>query len=462
MFLLSLSARLLNLELNWRRLIGYLLDGAVFAFAGVLAFALRFDFAQPSTYTRPMEVALCVWVAAKFASFFAGKVDRRGWRYTSAHDAVRIVLANSAGSVLGGSVIFLLLGPSAIPRSVFILDWLLSCLLTVGGRLVVRVSFTTHRWPRGTKSDRTRTLIYGAGSAGLTLLRELQQNDSLMCDVIGLIDDDPAKARLMLNGNRLLGTGDGLAALVQKHAIKRVLIAIPSATGPQMVRILKLALAAGVEYKMVPGLGDVIEHAGLDKQLKDVAVEDLLGRKAVHLDQDSIRERIQGKVIMVTGAAGSIGSEICRQIARFDPLALVGFDEAETPLFQIDRELRKRFPQLLFHAEIGSITHPDTLRRVMEHYHPSSLYHAAAYKHVPMMERHVFAAVNNNIFGTWHVAQAAINHGVEDFVMISTDKAVRPTSMMGATKCAAELVIRALQKETGTKFVAVRFGNVLV
>jgi FlaA1/EpsC-like NDP-sugar epimerase len=452
MFDISLSAKLLNLKLIWRRLIGYFLDGAAFALAGVLAFELRFDFVLPANYLRPMEVALCIWVAAKSAAFIAGKADRGGWRYTSAHDAVQIVLANSAGSFISGLVILLLLGPWGIPRSVFILDWLLSCLLTLGGRLVVRVLFTTHRYPRGTESDRARTLIYGAGSAGLTLLWELQQNDSLMCDVVGLIDDDPSKARLILNGNRVLGTGDDLAALVRKHAIERVLIAIPSATGAQMVRILKFALDAGVDYKMVPGLGDVIEHAGLDKQLKDVAVEDLLGRKPVHLDQDSIRGRIQGKVVMVTGAAGSIGSEICRQIARFDPLALVGFDEAETPLFQIDRELRRTFPHLQFHAEIGSITHPDALWRVMERYRPSSLYHAAAYKHVPMMEKHVFAAVENNIFGTWHVAQAAINHGVEDFVMISTDKAVRPTSMMGATK---------LQKKTGTKFVAVRFGNVL-
>jgi FlaA1/EpsC-like NDP-sugar epimerase len=212
---------------------------------------------------------------------------------------------------------------------------------------------------------------------------------------------------------------------------------------------------------MVPGLGDLIQNADIGNQLRDVAVEDLLGRKPVHLDQASIRERIQGKVVMVTGAAGSIGSEICRQVARFHPLALVGFDEAETPLFQIDRELRKSFPQLAFHAEIGSITRPDRLRQVMQKYHPCILYHAAAYKHVPMMEKHVFAAVENNIFGTWRVAEAAIHHGVEDFVMISTDKAVRPTSMMGATKRVAELVIRAFQKESGTKFVAVRFGNVL-
>jgi FlaA1/EpsC-like NDP-sugar epimerase len=208
-------------------------------------------------------------------------------------------------------------------------------------------------------------------------------------------------------------------------------------------------------------MGDMIENARLGKQLKDVAVDDLLGRKPVSLDQGSIRERIQGKVVLVTGAAGSIGSELCRQIARFSPRALIGFDMAETPLFLIDRELRRSFPRLTFHAEIGSITQPNSLLRVMESYRPSILYHAAAYKHVPLMEKHVFSAVENNIFGTWQVAQAAIANGVEDFVMISTDKAVRPTSMMGATKRVAELVIGALQRSSGTKFVAVRFGNVL-
>jgi FlaA1/EpsC-like NDP-sugar epimerase len=228
-----------------------------------------------------------------------------------------------------------------------------------------------------------------------------------------------------------------------------------------MVRILKCVMDADVKYKMVPSLGELIQGADLGKQIRDVAVEDLLGRKPVKLDQQLIRERIQGKVVMVTGAAGSIGSEICRQIASFHPLALVGFDQAETSLFLIDLELRHLFPELIFHAELGSITRPDNLQRVMQTYMPSIVFHAAAYKHVPMMEKHVFAAVENNIFGTWQVALAAINHGVEDFVMISTDKAVRPTSMMGATKRMAELVIRALQQESGTQFVSVRFGNVL-
>jgi FlaA1/EpsC-like NDP-sugar epimerase len=443
------------------RMIGYLLDWAAFALSGVFAFELRFDFVVPAHFVRPMGIALCVWSAAKVVAFILGKLDRGNWRYTSAMDAVRIILANTAGSIVGGVVLLLLLGPWGIPRSMYVLDWMISCLLTLGGRLVVRVFATHLRLHRRTDGERKRVLIYGTGAAGLALLWELSQNESLMCEVVGLIDDDPSKRRLILHGKPVLGSGEDIAALAKKYAIERVLIAIPSATGPQMVRILKLALDAGVDYKMVPGLGDLIEDAGLGKQLKDVAVEDLLGRKPVHLDQDSIRGRIQGKVVMVTGAAGSIGSEICRQIARFNPLALIGFDEAETPLFQIERELNKSFPLLDFHAELGSVTRPDRLRQVMQEYRPSILYHAAAYKHVPMMEKHVFAAVENNIFGTWQVAQTAIKHGVEDFVMISTDKAVRPTSMMGATKRIAEMVIRTLQRESGTKFVAVRFGNVL-
>ncbi len=228
-----------------------------------------------------------------------------------------------------------------------------------------------------------------------------------------------------------------------------------------MVRILNLAADIGVEYKMVPGLGDLIQGKELGGQIRNIAVEDLLGRQSVELNQDEIRERIQGKVVMVTGAAGSIGSELCRQIARFDPSALIGFDAAETPLFQIDRDLHKNFPGLKFHPEIGNVTNTHDLHCVMEHYRPSILYHAAAYKHVPLMEMHVFAALENNVFGTWQTALAAIEHGVEDFVLISTDKAVRPTSIMGATKRIAELVIRVLQIQSDTRFVAVRFGNVL-
>ena len=207
----------------------------------------------------------------------------------------------------------------------------------------------------------------------------------------------------------------------------------------------------------------LIDGAGseLSGQIREGSIEDLLCRPPVHIDGDSIRARLQGRVVMVTGAAGSIGAELCRQIARFNPQAIVGFDQAETPLFHIERELAKSFPALAFHAEIGNIARRDDLDRMMLHYQPSILFHAAAYKHVHLMEKHVFAAVENNVFGTWQVALAAANHGVEDFVLISTDKAVRPASMMGATKRMAELVIRSMQQERGTRFIAVRFGNVL-
>ncbi|MGO9936537.1 MAG: polysaccharide biosynthesis protein [Terracidiphilus sp.] len=443
-----------------RRFIASSLDFAAFALSTLLAFELRFDGALPAQYIRPMVIALWIWAGAKSVSFIVGAVDRGSWRHVSVFDAVRIVLADSTGAILGGLVIYLLLGPWGIPRSVYILDWLVSCVLALSGRLAVRLILTARSRSR-VEGERTRTLIYGAGAAGLALLLELRQNPSLMCDVRGFVDDDPSKVGETLHGKQVLGTGDSLGALVQKHAIKRVLIAIPSATGPQMAHILKRATDAEVEYKTVPSLGELVQGTELGKQIREVAVEDLLGRKPVHLDLERIRERIQGRVVMVTGAAGSIGSEICRQIAPFRPLAIVGFDAAETPLFHIDREMAKSFPYITFYPEIGSITSRGTLKRVMQRYHPSILYHAAAYKHVPLMERHVFAAVETNIFGTWNVANIAAEYGVDDFIMISTDKAVRPTSMMGATKRTAELLIRALQMEGGTKFVAVRFGNVL-
>jgi FlaA1/EpsC-like NDP-sugar epimerase len=456
----ALTARRHKAQRIWRRVQVHILDLTAFALSAFLAFELRFDGTLPAQYFRPMGMALCIWAGAKSASFIVGAVGQGSWQHTSALDAARLVLANSTGAILGGLVIFLLAGPGSIPRSVYILDWLISCFLTLGGRLAVS-SIVTAKSRNRVDGEQTSTLIYGAGAAGLALLWELTHNQALMCNIVGIIDDNARKVGLMLDGKRVLGTGEALRALVHEHAIQRVLIAIPSATGPQMVRILKLATNAKVEYKMVPSLGELVQGTELGKQIREVAVEDLLGRKPVQLDMDRIRERIQGRVVLVTGAAGSIGSELCRQIVKFRPLALVGFDEAETPLFHLDREMAKNFPDVVFYPEIGSITSRATLKRVMLHYQPSILYHAAAYKHVPLMERQVFAAVETNIFGTWNVARAAAEYGVEDFVMISTDKAVRPTSMMGATKRTAEMLIRALQVEGRTKFVAVRFGNVL-
>jgi FlaA1/EpsC-like NDP-sugar epimerase len=227
-----------------------------------------------------------------------------------------------------------------------------------------------------------------------------------------------------------------------------------------MVSVLNYCHAAALKCRTIPALGEMIETIGLSKQLRDVAVEDLLGRKPIRLEEGQIRSSIEGKMVLVTGAAGSIGSELCRQIARFHPAGIVGFEMAESPLFEIDREMRQLSSKIPFYPEIGSIQNRTRLREVLRQFSPSIVYHAAAYKHVPMMETHAFEAVENNVFGTYNLAIEAIENGVEEFVMISSDKAVRPTNVMGATKRVNELLLLDLQ-DRGTKFVSVRFGNVL-
>ena len=292
----------------------YTLDCAAFAAAAVLAFALRFDGEVPAAYSRAMTAAISVWTTFQCACFLLGAVNRGSWRHTSPLDALRIAAACLGGSLLGTAILVHAVAGPAIPRSVCVLDWLLSCLLTLGARLMVRlaVGMLNHR---GGRDGRTRTLVYGAGAAGLALLAELRHNHALRLDVVGFIDDDAAKVGLVLDGARVLGSGDQMARLARRHAVRRVLIAVPSATGAEMVRMLRLATEAHVEYRTVPGLGELVRGRELGRQIREVAVEDLLGRKPVELDLHRIRARLEGRVVMVTGAAGSIGAELCRQIA---------------------------------------------------------------------------------------------------------------------------------------------------
>jgi FlaA1/EpsC-like NDP-sugar epimerase len=430
---------------------------AIFAAAGILAFLLRFDFTVPAQYRPHLLAAFCVFVPAKIFAFYFFKMDRGWWRYASIRDVVRLVAANLAGSVLG-CLVLPWFAPQGFPRSIYFLDFMLCFGMTAGVRVAVRLAFEFSRLPNLTV--RKRTLIYGAGDAGVTLLREIHQNPALSYEIVGFIDDSPAKVGNFIHRVRVLGNGAVLSYIVAAQNIETVLIAMPSATGTQMTDILKLCRDAGVSYKTVPGLAEVIEGNGLAAQIRDVAVEDLLGRNPVHLEEGQIRGSLQGKVVLVTGAAGSIGSEICRQIARFNPAGIVGFEIAESPLFEIDREMRLAFPSIPFYPEIGSIQNRTRLDEVLRQYSPSVIYHAAAYKHVPLMEAHIFEAVENNVLGTYNLAVAAAEHGVADFVMISSDKAVRPTNVMGATKRIAEVLLLALQNGR-TKYVAVRFGNVL-
>jgi FlaA1/EpsC-like NDP-sugar epimerase len=442
---------------RFRRLIVCGVELAIFLCAGTSAFLLRFDFAIPSRERYHLFVGLCAWAVAKVVVFYLLDLDRGWWRYVSIPDLLRLIAGNAAGSALA-CLWLLCFGTPNFPRSLYVVDFVLCFLLTAGVRIAVRMTFEFSRAQNS--GVRKRTLIYGAGGAGVSLLREIHQNSALAYDVLGFVDDSPIKAGSWIQGVKVFGNGATLPSVIRSQNVDLVLIALPSVTGAEMTAILHRCNEAGVSYKIVPGLAEVIQSTGLASQIRDVAVQDLLGRNPVRLQENQIRGTLEGKVVMITGAGGSIGSELCRQIARFHPAGIVGFEIAESPLFEIDREMRQVFPQTRFYPEIGSIQNRARLDEVLRQYSPSVIYHAAAYKHVPMMEKHVFEAVENNVFGTYHLAVAAADHGVDDFVMISSDKAVRPTSVMGATKRLSELLLRALQNGR-TKYVAVRFGNVL-
>ena len=431
---------------------------SMFAVAGVAAFMLRFDFRLPPLAVQQMWSALAIWIVVKSIAFQFAKLNRRGLRYVTIIDVYRLLIANLAGSALS-SLIVMAVAPSGFPRSIYLSDMILSLVSTGGLRVLVRMVSEALQSGASIAPEK-RTFIYGAGDAGRTLLREVCNNPRLAYHICGFIDDDVHKIEMAIAGIPVLGGGDQIEILAEKHDVELILVAIPSATGPQMTRILSLCHAAGLECKTVPGLGDIIEGTGLVGQIRDVAVEDLLGRTPVLLQETAIRDNIEGRMVLVTGAAGSIGSELCRQIARFRPAGIVGFEVAESPLFEIDREMRHRFPAIRFYPEIGSIQNPQRLDEVFKQYRPSAVYHAAAYKHVPLMETHVFEAVENNVFGTYNVAISAAKHNVESLVLISSDKAVRPTNVMGATKRVAELLLQTLQNG-GTQYVMVRFGNVL-
>ncbi len=431
---------------------------SIFALSGLAAFLLRFDARIPPAHWAHLTFALPIWVVTKTIVFRLWALDRGWWRFVSIHDVGRLAAGNLVGSVLSFALIRLL-APGGFPRSLYLLDLIICFLAITGVRVSTRIVLESLAELRHPGSDK-RTLICGAGAAGLTLLREIRSNASLHYRVYGFIDDNPKKRAAVMQGIPVLGPASELASLVSRHRIEEILIALPSATGAQMTSILRLCHAAGVRCRTIPGLAEIIEGRALAKQIRDVAVEDLLGRSPVHLDESALRRKLQGQVALVTGAAGSIGAELCRQIARFSPAAIVGFEIAETALFYLEREMSQAFPAVPFHAEIGSVQNPSRLDEVFRLHRPAIVYHAAAYKHVPMMEAHVFEAFENNVDGTWNTALAAAEHGVEDFVLISSDKAVRPASVMGATKRLAELLVLSLQNGR-TRYVAVRFGNVL-
>jgi FlaA1/EpsC-like NDP-sugar epimerase len=379
-------------------------------------------------------------------------------------DLYLVFLGNVGGSVLFAAMSMFWIGPE-MPRSVLIIDAVFCFVATALVRFSVRIYNEAFRERSGLQ--RTRVLIYGAGAAGAELVREIHSNRCTKYEVIGFLDDDPLKQNARIMGIPVLGSGRQALSVVNQRnrrtpTVGEIIIAMPSATGPQMREALANCRAAGIPCKTVPGIDELLSGRILFAQVRNPSVQDLLGRQQVRLDEAHVEASIAGRSVLVTGAAGSIGSELCRQVARFKPACLVAFDQAESDLFRIENELRERYPELELVAALGSIRDSDRLTEVLQQQGVESIFHAAAYKHVPMMESHVLEAVRNNVLGTWNLVKAARSQNVRSLLMISSDKAVNPICVMGATKRVCERIVAARWPGHGqTRCVSVRFGNVL-
>jgi FlaA1/EpsC-like NDP-sugar epimerase len=425
--------------------------------AYLLAYLIRFEFDMPAGAWHEFFVTLPFLLGLRLAIFAWYHLYGGLWRYVSVWDMVTIVKAVTIGSLaIAGSV--LMFFREGFPRSILLLDWLL-CIAFVGGvRLGVRVFRESSR---SYKAGTRRVLIVGAGDAGEMLVREIQRNPTLDYNVVGFVDDGPEKQGRRIHDIEVVGTIDRLSALCQAHQVREVLIAIPSASGDEMRRIIHACRSAKVDFKTLPGVGEMMGAGAALKQVRRVQMQDLLRREPVRIDRAEIEAFIRRKRVLVTGAGGSIGSELCRQLASFEPEALVLLDRAENSLFFIEMELRDKYPKLALLPVVADVTDEKRIGAIFKECRPQVLFHAAAHKHVPLMEANKTEAAKNNVLGTMTVANAAWRAGVEDFVMISTDKAVRPSSVMGATKRLAEMFVQSLNTRIETRFMTVRFGNVL-
>ncbi len=442
-----------------RRFLVFFLDVVLIAAAFSLSFLLRFDFAIPPEQWNNLFQGLTVALVAKPVLFVASGMYRSIWRYASLQDAYEIFKVVTLSSLVSAFLLIFLKGPFALPRSIYILDWFLLFSLVAASRLVWRIYRETKVIPSLRKGK--KTLIIGAGEAGNLLLREIRKQANATYNVIGFVDDDPEKRGMRLSGVRVLGGTNRLCAMIRKNDIEEVIFAIPSSDKDLMRRVIANCERAKARFKTLPGITAIIDGRVSMSQIKDVEIEDLLGRDPVVLDQTAIRNYLTDKRVLVTGAAGSIGSEICRQVARFKPAKLVLFDHAETPLFYIEKELAAAFPDLRIIPMVGDVKSQERVDAVFDEFGPEVVFHAAAYKHVAMMEYNPAEAVLNNVMGSKIVADAAHKTKVRNLVMVSTDKAVNPTNVMGATKRSAEIYVQALAAKSQTKFTTVRFGNVL-
>ena len=345
-----------------------------------------------------------------------------------------------------------------IPRSIYVLTWMLS----IGGIGISRLAFKINwdNWT-GDTSAQKQVLIVGAGDAGAMMAREIEQNDDAVLKIAGFIDDDPRKQGSKLSGFNVLGTTEDIVDICQKRSIDEIIIAMPSVSGDVVRRIAENCRQTGCEVKIMPSLFEMTDGHVNVRTLRDINIEDLLRRDPIHLDFAKITSYIAGKTVLITGAGGSIGSEISRQVSRVGAKEIILLGRGENSIYEIYQELKIKFPDQLYRTVIANITDKQRMTEVFAKYKPQVVFHAAAHKHVPLMEIQPAEAVRNNVFGTKNVAELADAYHSEIFVLISTDKAVNPTSVMGATKRCAELVLQEINQHSETKYVTVRFGNVL-
>jgi FlaA1/EpsC-like NDP-sugar epimerase len=440
-------------------------DLAVLSCAYWLAFEFRFEFSIPRPWLPPGLIGWAYVVPIEYALLSVFGVPRYSWRYISIRDTARIAIALMLATML---LVTIRLAPPArleilvVPFGVLCMNLFLCFVGLVAVRATRRILGEQHeRLLRSAGRKRERVLLLGAGQAGVVVAREIAGRPDLALQPVGFLDDDHHKVGMQIGGLPVLGRIDEVAEIARRKRVSRVLITIANAPGPQIRAITMRCRDAGLDTKIIPGIYEIVGDRVNLSRIREVAIEDLLGREPVQLDGDQINASIRGAVVMVTGAGGSIGSELCRQVCRYAPARLVLVERFENALFEIHRELVAAWPELAIDPQIADITDAPRMERLFSAARPSLVFHAAAHKHVPMMEVNPGEAIKNNVGGTRLVADLADRFGVDRFVFISTDKAVNPTSVMGATKRVAEIYTQALAQRSKTRFVTVRFGNVL-
>lgn len=440
---------------------GLLLIVDVITIIGValISLLIRFDGYITPHYMHQMVDALPIMVISYIVMLLSMHLYTRIWRYAGMREMVAVLIATTLGAGLfyTGMYVF----DKSLPRSIYLISWILSTGVIGIGRMVLHYIAMRYGGKQSTDADMVNTLIIGAGDAGATIAREIERYHKRSRKVIGFIDDDESKFNRLMGGVRILGNRHDIPSIVKENKVKEIIIAMPSVTRNEIRKIMEICSPLKCKVNTLPGMYQLLDDEVLVSHLHPVSIEDLLERDEVRLDMDIVEHYIRDKVVLVTGAGGSIGSEICRQIMRVGPKQLLLLGHGENSIYLINQELKNIYKDGPIIPIIADIRDKQQLDQIFTQYNPQVVFHAAAHKHVPLMEIQPMAAVLNNIYGTRNVADVAGRHGVERFVMISTDKAVNPTSVMGATKRVAEKVIISMNDTYDTKYITVRFGNVL-